>query len=177
MTARADACAAKREARLSARARTRGYSCLGGERGGRGGGQEGDRAQPGEYGGVGGRGGGISRCFFLLFFVWRIWGEGDKGALLGSSVFGLGQDLVKGGKMVTAAMTLRAACSGIGKHKITHKHARNDSILVFLADEPDSHFPFSCFCGRASEGDGFVYKVLLFLPSKHIACAIQQKTS
>ena len=71
-------------------------------------------------------GGKISRCFvfsfscFFFSFAWRIWGEGDKGALLGSSVFGLGQDLVKGGKMVTAAMALRAACSGIGKYKITH---------------------------------------------------------
>ena len=46
----------------------------------------------------------ISRCFVFFFlcfffsFVWRMWGEGDKGALLGSSVFGLGQELVKGGK-------------------------------------------------------------------------------
>ena len=35
-------------------------------------------------------------------------------------MFGLGQDLVKGGKMVTAAMALRAACSGMGKYKITN---------------------------------------------------------
>ena len=33
-------------------------------------------------------------------------------------------------------------------------HNRNDSILVSLADQLDSHFPFSCFCCRAGGGNG-----------------------
>ena len=54
----------------------------------------------------------------LPTLISKLWGVGDQGALLGSSVFGLGRDLAKGGKMVTAvaregsggavAMALRA---------------------------------------------------------------------
>ena len=43
-------------------------------------------------------------------------------------MFGLGQDLVKGGKTVTA-MALRAACSGIGKYKLTHIHTHTNTRI------------------------------------------------
>ena len=48
--------------------------------------------------------------------------------------------------------------------------------LAVSQSQPDSHFFFSCFHGRA---DGSVYKLLLFLLSRHhaLAIAIITKTS
>ena len=48
--------------------------------------------------------------------------------------------------------------------------------LAVSRGQPDSHFFFSCFHGRAGEEDG-VYKLLLFLSSRHHAPAITTKTS
>ena len=49
--------------------------------------------------------------------------------------------------------------------------------LAVSRGQPDSHFFFSCFHGRAGEEDGCVYKLLLFLSSRHHALAITTKTS
>ena len=123
--ARADACAAKREARLSARGwrsplpprRERGTAAPGvpehkatvaqGEEEVGEVGQEGDRAQPGEHGGVGGRGGGSVWVLLLFPFPFLVCLAGMGRRRLGSPArinhFDLGRDMVKGGKMVAAA--------------------------------------------------------------------------
>ena len=44
--------------------------------------------------------------------------------------------------------------------------------LAVSQGQPDSHFFFSCFHGRAGGEDGCVYKLLLFLSSRHHALAI-----
>ena len=62
-----------------------------------------------------------------------------------------------------------------------HQHAHLPEMApfsFFFADSQgqlDSHFLFSCFYGRAGGEGGFVYKELLFLLSRHYACAMQQK--
>ena len=49
--------------------------------------------------------------------------------------------------------------------------------LAVSQGQPDSHFFFSCFHGHAGGEDGCVYKLLLFLSSRHHALAIQQRDS
>ena len=46
-------------------------------------------------------------------------------------------------------------------------------LLAVFQGQLDSHFFLSCFYGRAGGEHGFVYKALLFVPSRLHACAIQ----
>ena len=66
-----------------------------------------------------------------------------------------------------------------------HQHLRlfRSKIILLLfplevfQGQPDSHFFFSCFHSHAGGEDGCVYKLLLFLSSRHHALAITTKTS
>ena len=84
-------------------------------------------------------------------------------------MFGLGQDLVKGGKMVTAAMALRAVCnvSGIGKYKITHTRWLCHQILN------RSHQPTIDICSSTMSQHYYIANAVTITTSLRRACQCQ----